>query len=376
MFYADRTFFISRWYRSVDLNLLCISVFLVLLSNIFVWIASPIVATRIGVNYDTFIVKNLIFSILSVFIMFFISFLDKATIKRCSVAVFCLLFFLLIMVLIFGTKNKGAKRWLYIFGFSLQPSEIIKPFFIIVTSRILLETRKKINIILSSSLFLIISILLAQQPDIGLLSLLFFTFATQIFLTNIDFKYFIIIASIFLVSLGLIYLTLPHFQERVSRYVNSLFFDGKKGYQVSKSLEAYKEGGYIGDVEDRGAKSYIPDSHTDFIFPIIAREFGIFVCILITLLYLYIGLGTIIRAKNIKDDFRYLSSVTLVVEILLQAFINIGVTLNILPTKGTTLPLISYGGSSMIGVSIAIGFLLALTKKDYGEINDEDIFII
>jgi cell division protein FtsW len=375
MFDRTKINILFYWYKNVDIRILYLSIILIILGNFFVWIASPVVATRIGLsNANLFVMKNLIFSSISLATILILSFWNDKKIKFISFFSFTFLLLLMIAIVFVGVENKGAKRWIYIYDFSLQPSEIIKPFFAIVTAYLLTQIKEKWNIIFAMFTYIFIAILLILQPDLGMFLLITTTFAVELFLINIDYKYFITFGIACIIGILLLYLIFPHFKYRISTYIMSAFFGGEKSYQVEKSLDAFNNGGLIGVGLFEGTiKKSIPDTHTDFIFSIIGEEFGGMVCIAIVSLYFYIALRILIKATDINDNFKYISTIAICVQFLLQAFINIGVTLNILPTKGMTLPLISYGGSSMIGTAISIGFLLALTKKDYGIYHNETI---
>jgi cell division protein FtsW len=284
----------------------------------------------------------------------------------------------MLIVLIFGTQNKGAKRWIYVFEFSLQPSEIIKPFFIIVTSFIVTEFKKEkhLHLKILLSLYSILALLLILQPDLGMLILITIIFFIELFLTMINLKFFLLLGMVGIIVCFLLYFIFPHFSSRIDTFINSVFFDGEKGYQVKKSISAFSGGGLLGKGPLEGSiKNLIPDAHTDFIFSVIGEEFGGIICILIISLFFYISVRMILKTVNMKDNFKYIAISILSLQFLLQSIINIAVTLNLLPAKGMTLPFISYGGSSMIGTSIGIGFLLALSKKTYGnDLNETSEF--
>jgi cell division protein FtsW len=367
---------LTRWYKSVDIKTLSYTLLLIVIGNVFIALASPIVASRIGARYDLFIIKNIIFSCIGIVLIIYLSFWEEDKIKLLSVFAFAFFLMLMVLVLVFGSKNKGAKRWLYLYGFSLQPSEIIKPLFVVTTVYILTEFKRNISIVVSAIIYIIMCVLLILQPDLGMLISITMVFMTELFLMDINYKYFILFGGIIIFSIIVLYLLFPYFNHRINSYINSAFFDGEKSYQIEKSIAAFRGGGLMGKgVFEGTTKNYIPDSHTDFIFSVIGEEFGAIICIMIIGVYFYIVLRLILKIVDTKDNFVYMSVTTLGLQFLLQVFINVGVTLNILPTKGITLPLISYGGSSMIGTSISIGFLLALTKKQYG-VYLEDIYNI
>lgn len=364
--------FFNKWWVSIDKVILFLIVITLFLGNIFTALASPIVASRIGANPYIFIIKNLIFSLIGLFIILFCSTLNEERIINISYICFIILFLLLIVVLFVASENKGAKRWIRLFGFSLQPSEIIKPFFIIIISHILSRFKRIDNshIYLSLIVYFILIILLAFQPDIGMLILISSVFFSALFLIGVKLKYFVWLALASLFTLTALYFIFPHFHDRIYTYISSVFLGGEKSYQVAKSLSAFASGGLLGKGPFEGAiKNHIPDAHTDFIFSVIGEEFGAIVCILVLMIFFFISFRFMLKSVPEFDLFRYLAINCLSLVFLFQSIINIGVSINLLPTKGMTLPLISYGGSSMIGISITLGFLLALTKNDYGRYN-------
>lgn len=364
--------FFNKWWISIDKVILFLIVITLFLGNIFTALASPIVASRIGANPYIFIIKNLIFSLIGLFIILFCSALNEERIINISYICFIILFLLLIVVLFVASENKGAKRWIRLFGFSLQPSEIIKPFFIIIISHILSRFKRIDNshIYLSLIVYFILIILLAFQPDIGMLILISSVFFSALFLIGVKLKYFVWLALASLFTLTALYFIFPHFHDRIYTYISSVFLGGEKSYQVAKSLSAFASGGLLGKGPFEGAiKNHIPDAHTDFIFSVIGEEFGAIVCILILMIFFFISFRFMLKSVPEFDLFRYVAINGLSLIFLFQSIINIGVSINLLPTKGMTLPLISYGGSSMIGISITLGFLLALTKNDYGRYN-------
>lgn len=377
--FLDRTKinFIQKWWLSIDRTMLGLIFILMLFGNIFVILASPVVANRIGIATNTFLVKNIIFSAVGFGIIISLSTLSKKQIKMLVPACFVFLELLLIIVLLFGTKNKGATRWIYVAGFSLQPSEIIKPFFAVLTSYVFIYFKKEnnFNIFFAGLIYSFLALLLVLQPDIGMLILISIIFATQLFLVVKNLKYFFWLGGIAITSLISFYFLFEHFHNRINTFLGGLFLNGEKSYQTQKSLSAFANGGILGKGPFEGSiKNYIPDAHTDFIFSVVGEEFGAIICFLIIFLYFYVAIHFILKVINDSENkYKYLSTISLSFLFLFQALINMGVTLNLLPTKGMTLPLISYGGSSMIGASITIGLLLAFTKKSYHVLSDRKI---
>ncbi|GMO66778.1 MAG: putative lipid II flippase FtsW [Rickettsiales bacterium] len=370
--------FLKVWDRDIYKDILHLSIFFLFIGCFFSFTASPVVATRIGLNNYNFMLKHCFFALFSCFIIFFVSFFNEKQVINYSVVCFIILFMLLIAVYFFGNINKGAKRWIYINGFSLQPSEILKPFFVVITSFLFAKSKKKeYYYIYAIFIFIMVFVFLIKQPDLGLAILITATFLAEIFLTNINLKYFTISITIFLLSSIIIfYLLFPHFAHRINVFINSAFYDNNKSFQITKSLNAFNNGEFFGKgILEGSIKNNIPDAHTDFIFSVIAEEMGAITCIFILSLYVFFTLKVILITFETESNFKYLSVMGLSFMFLFQALINIGVSINLLPTKGMTLPLISYGGSSMLGTAVSIGFILALTKKSYGNIQKNIILL-
>ena len=263
----------------------------------------------------------------------------------------------------YGYEVKGATRWIRIAGFSYQPSEFMKPFFAVVIGWILsLKYEEDFpSISLCLILYIIVAILLIVQPDFGMLILTTAVFATQLFIAGLP-RIWIFIA--FIGSFGGImsaYILLPHVTSRINSFLDPV---GNENYQAEKSILAFEHGGLYGRGPGEGSiKQYLPDSHTDFIFAVAGEEFGAIICVMIMLVFAFIVLRTLFRLVGEEDKFVQLASTGLITQFGLQATINMGVTLNLLPTKGMTLPFISYGGSSTLAIAITVGMLLGLTKR-------------
>lgn len=327
--------------------------------------SSTAIAHKIGASKFLFIKKQFIFAVIALILIVAISFLDKNKIKILALIGIAITVMLLIAVLIFGAEVKGAKRWISLAGFSIQPSELAKTFFVIFNAYILQRLNSKkwfVKYGASTSIFLIIVCLLLLQPDFGMTLTLSAIWAVQLFLYGLPMP--LIIAIAFLAIFGGIgaYVSFPHVEDRINRFLDS----GQKNYQVERSLDAFINGSFFGNGPGNGVvKKFIPDAHTDFIFAVVAEEYGIISCTIILVIFAYLISRIIRRALDEEDIFSYLALCGLVMQFSMQVVINVGVGLGLLPTKGMTLPFISYGGSSMISMSICFGIILALTKRKY-----------
>lgn len=358
---------IVKWWRSVDRYLLFAIFLTIAIGLIMVTTASPAVAERIGLDSFYFIRQQLFNIAISIPLMIGISVCSPLMIRRLAVLGLAFGIVLLICVLLFGAEVKGAQRWISIFGFSLQPSEFVKPLFIICTGWILAEGKTRENFPmyrLSLALYLAIVTLLVLQPDMGMTITMSAVWFGQLFLSGLPL--FWILIAVVAAFLGIIaaYNFLPHVAQRINQFLDP---DLDKAYQVKKSMEAFSHGGVTGKGPGEGTiKQLLPDSHTDFIFAVVGEELGMIACLFIIGLFAFIVIRGFMRAMEEEDLFIMYSVVGLLMQFGLQAIINMGVSLNLLPTKGMTLPFMSYGGSSFLAISLAMGMILALTRKRYG----------
>lgn len=365
---SKRVNFFWSWWMTIDRYMLTIIAIMVVFSIIMVTTASPAVAERIGLNSFYFIKRQLVYLSVGIFTMILISFLSFEKIKKLSLISFLFFLSLMIIVLIFGEEIKGAKRWLSLGGgVVIQPSEFIKPFLAIVNANIL--SQRFINhrfhaFRLATFLYLVVIGLIAMQPDLGMAITISAIWAGQMFLAGLSMLWVVFLSMSCVLGLIAAYMFLPHVTVRVNSFLNP---SGSENYQVKKSLEAFTNGGIFGTGPGEGViKQHLPDSHTDFIFAVIGEEFGMIVCVILIFLFAVMVLRGFVRASRVGDLFALIAVSGLLIQIGFQAVVNIGVTLHLLPTKGMTLPFISYGGSSVLAISIASGFILALTRKRFG----------
>ena len=305
---------------------------------------------------------------MSLFIMIFISTLKTSILKRIIIPLFIITFIFLALVPIVGVEVKGAKRWLDFYFFRLQPIELLKPFFILITVQIL--TYKKfqyshIRYFLSFLLLTSLIILLIDQPDLGQSILLIGTWIATVFISGVSLTYIFTFFSVFLISIISLLLFMP---EKFGYITNRLisFIDPSKGdkFQSSSALDAIKLGGLKGQGMGEGIlKDSVPEAHTDYIIAIISEEFGSIISILIIFLFLYISFRIIKNCVNEEDQLIKISLCGLAALLIFQTFIHVGVNTNLIPTTGMTLPFLSYGGSSLIGSSILAGVILNYTKN-------------
>ena len=300
--------------------------------------------------------------------MFFISALETSLLKKIVIPLFLLFFFLLILVPIVGIEVKGAKRWLNFQFFRLQPIELLKPFFILVTVKILTFEKlqnSQIKYFLSFLLLSSVIILLIDQPDLGQSFLLIGSWIATVFISGVSIFYILSFLVIFIIFItGLLFLMPEKFGYIINRLAS--FFDPNKGdtFQSSSALDAIKQGGLKGQGMGEGIlKDKVPEAHTDYIIAIISEEYGSIVSILIIMIFLYICFRIIKNCVLKNDEFLKISLCGLASLLIFQTFIHIGVNTSLLPTTGMTLPFLSYGGSSLIGSAILAGIILNYTKN-------------
>ena len=359
----NRNNFIKNWWRRIDQQTITALAILISFSLMLVTTTSSAVAGKIGLIDNYFSSRQVLYLLVASAFLIIFSSLEKKWIKRLGILGLLFNIIMLVLVKFYGYEVKGATRWIKIVGFSYQPSEFIKPFLAIVTGWILSlgynEDFPSFRVCMV--LYGIVASLLIIQPDFGMLVLITAVFGTQLFVAGLPVIWlFLAIIGGFLGTISA-YFFLPHVASRVNNFLDP---ENSENYQVVKSILAFEHGGLYGRGPGEGAvKQHLPDSHTDFIFAVAGEEFGAIICIMLISVFAFIVLRTLIRLSNENDKFVQLASVGIITQFGLQATINIGVTLNLLPTKGMTLPFISYGGSSTLAIALAVGMLLGLTKR-------------
>ena len=362
-------FILINYWRNIDKKIFFCFIILFFLGLFFSFSStSSLAGERLNKDYYFFFSKHLIFTSLSLTIMILISLIETNFLKKIIVPLFILSFILLGLVPILGLEVKGAKRWLDFYFFRLQPIELLKPFFILVTAKILiLDTFKNSHTkyFLSFLLLLAVTILLIDQPDLGQTILLVISWGATVFISGVSLLFILSFTSIFLIFISLLLFFLPDkFGYIINRLVS--FVDPSKGdkFQSSSALDAIKLGGVKGQGMGEGIlKDSVPEAHTDYIIAIISEEYGSLISVMIILIFLYISFRIIKNCINQDDKLMKVSLCGLASLLIFQTFIHIGVNTSLIPTTGMTLPFLSYGGSSLIGSSILAGVILNFTKN-------------
>ena len=365
---------LSRWWRTLDKSVLTAILILFSIGLLLGLASSPPLAEKNGLAPFHYVYRQVIFGALALFVMVVFSMLPSKVIRRLGVIGFLLCFVALGLLPFFGTDfGKGAVRW-YGLGFaSVQPSEFLKPGFI-VTVAWLISANGQINgppgRLWSFIITMLVVALLIIQPDFGQACLILFGWGIIYFVAGASFILLAALALMVLAAGSMAYSYSEHFAKRIDGFLSP---DIDPRTQLGYATNAIQEGGFFGvGVGEGQVKWSLPDAHTDFIISVAAEEYGLFLVVLIILLFTWIVLASLIRLLKERDAFNRLAGSGLVAMFGIQAIINVGVAVRLLPAKGMTLPFVSYGGSSIIAMGITVGMLLALTRvrpqKDIGDI--------
>ncbi len=362
---------IGRWWWTVDRWSLAAVMIIIMIGLLLSFAASPSVADRLNLGGFFFVKRHLFMIIPAVGIMFAVSLLTPKYLRRMAVLMYVAGIALLIVTLVNGAEVKGARRWISIGSFSIQASEFMKPAFAIVAAWMLSEKLKIARfpgVSLSFALLVIPVCLLLLQPDLGMTIVMVSTWVGQLFIAGIPLFWMGCTVAVGLFGMVGAYCFLPHVARRIDQFLDPSSGDPRHDlYQVTQSLEAFKNGGLLGRGPGEGiVKKHIPDAHADFVFAVAGEEFGMFVCLFIVGLFAFVVVRTFLRVINDQSLFVILATSGVILQFGLQAVINMASTLHIIPTKGMTMPFISYGGSSMVALGIGVGMVLSLTRKRHG----------
>lgn len=354
----------SKWWWTVDRAMLFAFLLMIAFGLMLMMAATPMVAKRIGLDEFYFIKRHLVYILPSLLIIFTVSNLNENQLKKFSLLLFFLAVGLTFLTLFFGSEIKGARRWISLGGFSIQPSEFAKPALAVLTAWMFANGKEYKNFngtLMAAILLASISILLVLQPDIGMLAVTVAVWGCQLFINGLPIIFAVIAIVCGAGGFILAYMFLPHVTARVNKFLDPAAGDH---YQIDRSLEAFANGGLFGVGPGEGlVKRHLPDAHADFVFAVLGEEFGFIFCVSAVLIIGFIVVYGMMKAMREKDYFTSLAAVGLLTQFGLQSFINMASTLHIIPTKGMTLPFMSYGGSSMIAISIAVGMILALGRR-------------
>jgi len=358
---------VANWWWTIDRWMLAAVASLIVLGLVLTMAGSPPVAERLGLSTFHFVHRQALFLMPAIAVLLATSFLTPRQVRRVALFVFLLSMALIITALVFGHEVKGSKRWI----FGIQPSEFLKPAFVILVSWAFAEGCKRRDVpanLLALFLLPVTIIPLILQPDFGQTLLISLVWAALFFMAGLHWFW---VAGIGGAGLGaglLAYKFVPHVRARVLKFIDPAAGGGiVDTFQVDTALDSFLSGGWFGKGPGEGTvKRILPDAHTDFIFAVTGEEFGIIACLVLVSIFAFIALRGLLMAARNEDPFCRFAAAGLVMLFAIQSAINMAVNLHLMPAKGMTLPFISYGGSSLVSLALAIGFLIAVTRRRPG----------
>lgn len=359
---TDRSL-VANWWWTVDRWFLAAFLLLMGIGVVLSFAASPAVAERIGLESYHFVTRQIVYMLLAAVMLIGVSFLEPRHVRRCALIILAGSLLLMVATLFIGMEVKGSRRWVYLFGISIQPSEYLKPAFVVICAWLFAEHARQPEI--PGNLFAILLLglvvaLLVAQPDLGQTMLVLGTWGAMFFIAGMPWLWIIVLGALGMAGAVAAYAVFPHVAERIDRFITG---EGDT-YQVDMSLDAITRGGWLGQGPGEGSvKRILPDSHTDFVFAVAGEEFGIIMCLIILTLFAFVVLRGLALARRESDDFTRYALSGLVILFGFQSIINMAVNVRMMPAKGMTLPFISYGGSSLIAMAISMGFVLALARR-------------
>ncbi|GGE42326.1 cell division protein FtsW [Agaricicola taiwanensis] len=359
---AERTI-AGEWWWTVDRWLLGALGLLTVAGIVLSLAASPAVAERLGLGLFHFVNRQVFFALIAIPVLLTISFLSPRQVRRVALLAFIVGWVMLVSTLFFGAEIKGSRRWISILGITVQPSELIKPAFVILCAWLFSEGARRRDVpghLLAVLLLGLVVTPLILQPDFGQTLLVTTVWGALFFLAGLGWMWVVGLTGAGAVGFLTAYTFIPHVAERINR-----FLDPESGdtYQVDRAIESFVSGGWFGKGPGEGTvKRVLPDSHTDFVFAVTGEEFGIIACLALLSIFAFIVLRGLNRARREEDLFVRFAVAGLSMLFGLQALINMAVNVHLLPAKGMTLPFISSGGSSLVSLSFGMGLLIALTR--------------
>ncbi|MEM8876402.1 MAG: putative lipid II flippase FtsW [Pseudomonadota bacterium] len=358
---------IATWWWTVDRPLLGIIIALMFSGLVLSLASSPPVAERLGLHSFHFVLRHGLFLVIAMAVLVGTSMMSPRLVRRGALLVFSVGLVLMALTLVIGMEIKGARRWLDIGVFALQPSEFVKPAFAVLAAWLFAEAETRPDMPAKGLAFMLVALvagLLVVQPDFGQTMLIVLVWAAVFFAAGMSWRWISALSTVGIGGLAAAYILVPHVRGRIDRFLHPEDHDT---YQTDTAIEAFLRGGWLGRGPGEGTvKQVLPDSHTDFVFAVAAEEFGVLVCLVIVALFGVIVLRSLSRALRASDSFTRLAVVGLAALFGLQSVINMSVNLSLVPAKGMTLPLVSYGGSSLVSMAYALGMILALTRRRRG----------
>ena len=368
VFARTDTSILGRWWWTVDRLTLLAVAGLIAFGGLLTLAASPAVANRIGLDGLHLAHRQLALLPVAAALVVAVSLASPRTVRRLAAIGFLVSLALTALTLAVGTEIKGATRWLDIAGFSLQPSEFLKPTFAVVAAWMFAAARsgrgKFPGDAVATALYLLVVFLLVRQPDLGMAAVVTAVFFAQAFAAGLPIVWVAAALAVMTGALIAAYFAFPHVANRVDGFLDPSSGDT---YQIDRSLEAFRNGGLFGRGPGEGTvKGVLPDAHSDFVFAVAGEELGLVACLLIVGLFAFVVMRGFSRLLQESNLFVMFAATGLLVQFGMQAIINMASSLRLMPTKGMTLPFLSYGGSSLLALALGIGMLLALTRRRVG----------
>ena len=360
---AERTL-MSDWWWTIDRLLLAALGALMVSGLVFLMAGGPPVAERLGLSTFHFVNRQIVYLIPAIGILAAVSFLSLRHVRRLALLIYVVAISLCVAALEFGPEIKGAHRWIMVGGVGIQPSEFVKPAFVVLAAWAFSEGGRRKDMpgsVLALLLLPATIVPLILQPDFGQTVLITLVWCGMFFVAGLHWFWIFAFGGAGLVGTAAAYQFMPHVRGRIER-----FFDKSSGdsFHVDTAMESFAKGGWFGRGPGEGTvKRILPDAHTDFIFAVTAEEFGIVVCLAVLSIFAFIVLRGLVLARRNEDGFCRLAATGLLLMFGLQASINMAVNVHLIPAKGMTLPFISYGGSSLLSLALGMGFLVALTRR-------------
>jgi cell division protein FtsW len=354
---------IGDWWWMVDRAILAALIGLMLGGIILSLAASPPVAARLNLDAFHFVHRHIVYLAPTLLVLLAASFLSPRYLRRVALAVFLVSLVLCLLTPFFGAEIKGARRWLVILGINVQPSEFVKPAFVILIAWLFAESARRPEMPANSAalaLLLLVVAALVLQPDFGQTMLIALVWGALFFMAGMRLIWVAGLAGAAAVGLAGAYFTVPHVARRIQRFLDPASGDT---FNIDIALESFSRGGWFGRGPGEGTvKRILPESHTDFVFAVAAEEFGIVLCLMLLALFAFIVIRALLHALRSEDPFIRFATAGLAILFGMQSAINMAVNLHLVPAKGMTLPFVSYGGSSMLSLAYGMGMLLALTR--------------
>ena len=355
---------LSEWWRTVDRLTLAALGALMLGGIVLCLAASPPVAARLGLDPFHFVNRQVFFLVPAAAVLVATSFLPPREIRRFALIVFMVSLMLVAATPYFGAEIKGARRWLVILGVNVQPSEFLKPAFVILIAWLFGELGKRPEMPANTvALVLLVAVigLLVLQPDFGQTMLITLVWGALFYMAGMRFIWMVGLGATAAIGLTTAFYTVPHVAQRINRFLDPSSGDT---FNIDIATESFVRGGWFGRGPGEGTiKRILPEGHTDFVFAVAAEEFGVVLCLSLVALFAFIVIRALIKAMHNSDPFIRFAAAGLAILFGLQSTINMAVNLHLMPAKGMTLPFVSYGGSSLISLAYGMGMLIALTRE-------------